>query len=74
MQSFAKKYDEEKNMKLYGRKEIGSRKDEPEKEDKPKNAKFLKDLGKQVFLESEMNLDERINRRQHYLDRNARKE
>jgi hypothetical protein len=39
-----------------------------------KDAKFLKDLHKQTYLESGQSLDERINRNRHYIERDAKGE
>ncbi len=39
-----------------------------------KDAKFLRDLNKQVYLGSDMKLDERLNRKAHYVARDAYKD
>jgi hypothetical protein len=45
--------------------------DEKEQEVNKKDARFLKDLNKQVYLDSDMGLEERLNRKAHYVDRHS---
>ena len=45
--------------------------DEKDQEANNKDAKFLKDLNKQVYLDSDMGLEERLNRKAHYMDRQS---
>ncbi len=42
-----------------------------EEEASRKDAKFLKEMNKDVYLDSNMKLDERLNRKAHYVDRHA---
>ena len=78
MQNFAKKRDEDKNLKLFGSKEAPSRETLAEMlkegEEGKKDAKFLRDMNKKVYLESDMNLEERLNRNAHYRDRDANRD
>ena len=45
--------------------------DEETKDSEPKNAKFMKNMQKAAYLESDMTLEDRMNRQKHYRDRNA---
>jgi len=67
MQDNAKRLNEERSAKFLA-------KNEEEKEPEKKEAKFLKDMGKKSYLESEMGLDERINRNRHYIARDANRD
>lgn len=77
MQQQAKTLEEDKNIKLFGSKTIPDRQSLVEDEEdeskgkKHKDAKFLRNMGKDVYLESNMNLAERINRNAHYRDRDT---
>jgi hypothetical protein len=59
-------------LKLFGKKDIAT--DEPtsiKEEEIKKDAKFLRDLNKNVYFDSQMGLDERLNRKAHYVDRRS---
>jgi hypothetical protein len=77
MQDMAQGLDESRNMKLFGTKDV-PRSDKynksgvTEKEEEKKDAKFLRDVGKAAYLESDMKLEERINRTQHYRGRDIK--
>lgn len=70
MQHNAVSVDEQRHQRLY-------KKGEDEKEESGngggnnRDAKFLKDLNKQVYMGSDMKLEERLNRKAHYMDRHS---
>lgn len=70
MQDYAKKVDEKRTERLYGSKGLPTEAPKEEEAER-KDAKFLKDLNKQVYLDSDMKLEERINRNAHYVARGA---
>ena len=70
MQQNAVRIDEERNKRLYsGQGSLPT--EEKEQEVNKKDARFLKDLNKQVYMDSEMGLEERLNRKAHYVDRHS---
>lgn len=77
MQDYAKKLDEEKNLKLFGTKEAPDRaslKEMLKEEDEKKDARFLRDMNKNLYMESGMKLEERLNRNAHYRARDIEKD
>ena len=66
--------DESKNLKLFGTKEAPSRDTLEEmlkEENQKKDAKFLREMNKDLYMESGMKLEERLNRNAHYRARNT---
>jgi hypothetical protein len=62
-----------KNLKVFGTIEVPDKIEdvkEVEKEGK-KDAKFLRDMGKKAYFDSDMKLEERLNRTAHYRDRDS---
>ena len=43
-----------------------------ESESSKKDARFLKDLNRQAYMDSGLTLDERISRNKHYISRDAK--
>ena len=72
MQEYAKRLDEDRKQRLYGASSV------PNEEDKTtetrKDARFLKDLNKSAYMDSDMNLEERLNRKAHYMDRSSHRD
>ncbi len=70
MQQNAVRVDEERHKRLYsGKNALPS--EEKDQADNKKDAKFLKDLNNKVYLDSDMGLEERLNRKAHYVDRHS---
>ena len=71
MQQNAIRIDEDRNKRLYSGKNALPAEDKDAQGENKKDAKFLKDLNKKVYLDSDMGLQERLNRKAHYVDRHA---
>lgn len=71
MQDYAKKVDEDRTRRLYGGKAPAEHGEKEDTTSGKKDAKFLRDMSKQVYLDSDMKLEERLNRKAHYVARDA---
>ena len=83
MMDYAKQQDEQKNLKLFGQTKVPTKesvediiREQRERVDKQfeKDARFLKDINRNAYMESGISLEDRIGRNKHYIGRDAKRE
>jgi hypothetical protein len=70
MQQNAVRIDQDRHKRQY-KEEGDSGRGDGDDGGERKDAKFLKDINRKVYMESEMKLEERLNRKAHYMDRHS---
>eukprot|EP00347_Sterkiella_histriomuscorum_P002522 403367828 len=80
MMGYAKKHDEERNIKLFGSAQVPTKESaadimkEQKDLDNQKDAKFLKNINQAAYMDSGLGLEERIGRNKHYIGRDAKRD